>query len=98
MSLSTAVSLLPRPRASSPSVTCTVGSGSTPRERLAMIKTRRLSIRPALQPFEVEAAQGWLSSVQICAVEISGADVDVACQSRLASSPCIQWKTNSVSC
>ena len=69
-----------------------------------MMKTRCLSIRPALQQFVVvplvEATQGWLSSesVQICAVEISGADVAVACESRLASSPCMLWKTNSVSC
>ena len=93
--------LLQRPQcASFPLATWTVASDST---RLtwaqATMKTLCLSIRPALRSFVVEATQawGWLSSVQVCAVEIPGADVAVACKCRLASSPCIWWKTNSLS-
>ena len=86
-------------RFASPPATWTVCTGST---RLtwapATMKTGCLSIRPALRPFVAEATQRWLSSVQICAVEISGADVAVACEGKLASSPCMRWKTNSVSC
>ena len=51
------------------------------------IQCLSLSIRPALLPFVVEATQQWLSTVHICAVEISGADVAVACEGKLASSP-----------
>ena len=57
-----------------------------------------LSIRPALLLFVVKATQQWLLSVHNCAVDISGADVSVACKGKLASSPCMLWKTNIVSC
>ena len=50
------------------------------------MKTLSLSILscPALLLF-VEATQGWLWSVQVCALEIPGVDIAVACECRLVS-------------
>ena len=50
-----------------------------------MMKILCLSIHPAIWLFVVKVTQGLLLSVQVCAREISGADVAVDCECRLAS-------------
>ena len=59
----------------------------------ATMKTWRLSICSALRKFVVEATQGCFLSVQVCAVEISGADVAVACECTLVGTEICQSLT-----
>ena len=71
--------------------------------RPATIKTRCLIIRPALWLFVVEVTQGWLSYVRVCAVEISGVDVAVACECPACDGKWIvsaigNWKLNEIEC